>query len=154
MNAQPYGTKLPTAWIKSALFLSVGSMGCYYSKNVTTVLARKIFTCPFLYFKPLLKGQGISFSCYWQPCCTTLPFSENAFPHQPSSLVCVFFHLDFFDIWVPVAHLLHLLHQLIVDTIHGLIHHHLQPKDFPNIWEHFAEDFVPIVLQKGKALGG
>ena len=59
-------------------------------------------------------------------------------------------HLDLLDIRVPLAHGLHVLHELFVKPLHGLVHYHLQPEHLAHVWDHFTQHFVPIRLSAGK----
>jgi len=60
-------------------------------------------------------------------------------------------YLDFFDAGVPVSHLLHVVHQLAVHRVQGLVHHHLESEHLAHVREHLAQHFVPVTLGEGKA---
>lgn len=57
-------------------------------------------------------------------------------------------YLDFFDIGIPVSHLLHVVHQLTVHRVQGLVHHHLESEHLAHIWEHLAQHFVAVILER------
>lgn len=59
------------------------------------------------------------------------------------------FYLDLLDVWVPLPHLLHVSHQLIVKIVRMLLQHYFQLEHLPDVGQHFTQDFVSICLRKG-----
>lgn len=71
-------------------------------------------------------------------------------PLAETGLTCASY-LDFFDVGIPVSHLLHVVHQLAVHCVQGLVHHHLQSEHLAHVREHLALHFVSVILGEGKA---
>lgn len=56
-------------------------------------------------------------------------------------------YLDLFDFGVPLPHLLHVAHQLLVKVVGMLLHHHLQLEHLPDVWYFLTQDLVSVGLR-------
>lgn len=55
--------------------------------------------------------------------------------------------LDLFDVRVPFPHLLHISHQFFIKAVRMLLQDDLQLEHLPDVWQRFAQDFVPVGLK-------
>ena len=55
-------------------------------------------------------------------------------------------HLDLLDIRVPLAHLLHVPHQLPVQPVRRLVQKYLQLEDFPHLGQNLTQNLISVSL--------